>query len=216
MANRWVNSGNGDRLYLGVGWGGADFKLTADCDYSHKIKRCCSLEEKLWQPRQHIEKQRDITLPTKIRLSSRHVRMWELDYEESWAPKTWCFWIVVLEETLESPSDCKEIQSVDPKGNQHWIFFGKTDAESETPILWPCNAKSWLIGKGPDAGEDWKWEEKGMAEDEMTGWHHWLDGHEFELAPAVGGKQRSLACFSPWGHKDSYRTEQQDWTEQLR
>ena len=112
--------------------------------------------------------------------SSGHVWIWELDCEESWAPKNWCFWTVVLEKTLESPLDCKEIQPVHHKGNQSWVFIGRTDAKAETPILWPPHAKSWLIGKDPDAGRDWGQEEKGMTEDEMAGWHHQLDGHEFE------------------------------------
>ena len=112
--------------------------------------------------------------------SSGHVWMWELDCEESWAPKNWCFWTVVLEKTLERPLDCKEMQPVHPKGDQSWVFIGKTDAEAETPILWPPHAKSWLIGKDPDAGRDWGQEEKATTEDEMAGWHHQLDGHEFE------------------------------------
>ena len=106
--------------------------------------------------------------------------MWELDCEESWAPKNWCFWIVVLEKIIESPLDCKEIQLVHPKGDQFWAFIGRTDAEAETPILWPPHVKSWLTGKDPDAGRDWGQEEKGMTEDEMAGWHHWLDGYGFE------------------------------------
>ena len=105
--------------------------------------------------------------------------MWELDYKESWAPKNWCFWTVVLEKTLECPLDWKEIQPVHPKGDQSWVFIGGTDVEAETPILWPPDMKSWLIGKDPDAGEDWGQEEKGMTEDEMVGWYHWLNGHEF-------------------------------------
>ena len=113
--------------------------------------------------------------------------MWELDCEESWAPKNWCFWTVVLEKTLESPLDSKDIQPVHPKGNQPWIFIGRTDAEAETPKLWPHDTKRWLIGKDPDAGKDWRWEEKGTTEDEMVGWHHQLDGHEFEQALGVGG-----------------------------
>ena len=100
--------------------------------------------------------------------------MWELDCEESWAPKNWCFWTVVLEKTLESPLDCKEIQPVHPKGHQSWVFIGRTDVEAETPIFWPPDAKNWLTGKDPDAGKDWRWEEKGTTEDEMTGWHHRL------------------------------------------
>ena len=112
--------------------------------------------------------------------SSGHVWMWELDCEESWAQKDWCFWTVVLEKTLESPLDCKETQLVHPKGDQSWVFIGRADAEAETPVLWPPHVKSWLIGKDPDAGMDWGQEEKGTTEDDMVGWHHWLDGHEFE------------------------------------
>ena len=112
--------------------------------------------------------------------SSSHVWMWELDYKESWAPKNWCFWTVVLEKTHKSPLDCKEIQPVHPKGNQSWIFIGRTDAEAETPILWPPDAKNWLTGKDLDGRTDWRWEEKGMTEDEMVGWHYRLNGHEFE------------------------------------
>ena len=111
--------------------------------------------------------------------TSSHVWMWELDYKESWGSKNWCFWSVVLEKTLESPWDCKEIQSVHPKGDQSWVFIGRTDVEAKTPILWPPDAKSWLIWKDPDAGKDWGQEEKGTTEDEMVGWHHWLNGHEF-------------------------------------
>ena len=120
--------------------------------------------------------------------------MWELDYEESWAPKNWCFWIVTLKKTLESPLDFKEIQPVHPKGNQCWIFIGRTDADAETPILWPPDGKNWLIGK------DWR-QEKEMTEDEMVGWHHQLDGREFEQALGVGDGQGSLVCCSPWGHR---------------
>ena len=136
--------------------------------------------------KQTDKKSRDITLPTKVRLVkamvffSGHVWMWELDCEEGWVPKNWCFWTVVLEKTLESPLDCKEIQPVHPKGNQFWIFIGRTDAEAETPILWPPDAKRWLIWKDPDAGKDGRQEKKAMTEDEMVGWHHWLDGHGFE------------------------------------
>ena len=118
--------------------------------------------------------------------SSGHVGMWELDCEESWALKNWCFWTVVLEKALESPLYYKEIKPVNPKGNQSWIFIGRTDSKAETAILWPPDAKSWLIGKDPDAGKDWRQEEKGATEDEMVGWHHRLDGHEFEKAPGVG------------------------------
>ena len=145
--------------------------------------------------------------------SSGHVWMWGLEYKESWAPKNWCFWIVMLEKTLESPLDCKEIQSVHPKGDQFWVFIGRTDAETETPILWPPDAKSWLIGKDPDAGKNWGQEEKGMTEDEMVGWHHWLDGHGFGWTPGVGDGQGGLACCGSWGCKESDTTERLNWTE---
>ena len=139
--------------------------------------------------------------------------MWELDHKEIWALKNWCFWTVVLEKTLKSPLNCKEINPVNPKENQSWIFFGRTNAEAETPILWPPDAKSWLIWKDPDAGQGWRWEEKGIAENEMVGWHHRLDGHESEQAPRVGAGQGSLECCSPWGRKESDTTERLNWTE---
>ena len=144
--------------------------------------------------------------------SSGHVWMWELDCEESWAPKNWCFWTVVLEKTLESPLDCKEIQPVHPK-DQSWVFIGRTDAEAETPILWSPHEKSWLIGKDLDAWRDWGQEEKGTTEGEMAGWHHWLDRHEFEWTPGVGDGQRGLACCDSWGHKELDTIEQLNWTE---
>ena len=139
--------------------------------------------------------------------------MWQLDCEESWAPKNWCFWTVVLEKTLESPLDCKEIQPVHSKGDQSWVFFGRTDAKAETPVLWPPHAKSSLIGKDSDSGRDWGQEEKGTTEDEMAGWHHRLDGPEFEWTPGVGDGQGGLACCNSWGHKESDRTEWLNWTE---
>ena len=142
--------------------------------------------------------------------------MWELDYKESWVLKNWCFWTVVLKKTLESPLDCKEIQPVHPKGNQSWIFTGRTDAQAETPILWPPVVKNWLIGKDSDAGKDWGQEEKGTTEDEIAGWHHWLDQHEFEKAPGVGDGQGGLTCCSPWGRKESDMTKQLNWTEYVR
>ena len=131
----------------------------------------------------------------------------ELDYKESWAPKNWCFWTAVLEKTLESPLDCNEIQPVHPKGDQSWVFVGRTDVETETPILWLPDVKSWLIGKDPDAGRDWGQEEKGTTEDEMAGWHHWLNGHGFGWTPGVGDGQGGLACCSPWGRKEWDATE---------
>ena len=137
------------------------------------------------KPRQHIKKQRlyfvnEGLYSQSYGFSSSLVRMWELDYKESWAPKNWCFWTVVLEKTLGSPLDCKEIQPVHPKGNQPWIFIGRTDAEAEDPILWPPDVKNWLIGKDFDGVKDWKQEEKGMTENEMVGWLHQFDGCEFD------------------------------------
>ena len=150
-----------------------------------KLKDACSLVEKLWTTSTDIQKQRHyfaIKGPSSqgYGFSSGHVWMWELDYKESWALKNRYFWTVVLKTTLESPLDCKEIQPVHPKGNQSRIFIEKTDAETQFPILWPPDGKNWLIWKEPDSGEDWGQEEKGIIEDEMAGWHHWLNGHEFE------------------------------------
>ena len=139
--------------------------------------------------------------------------MWDLDCEESWVLKNWWFWTVVLEKTLESPLDCKEIQPVHLKGDQLWDFFGRTDAEAKTPILWPPHAKSWLTGKDPDAGRDWGQEEKGMTENEMVGWDHRLDGRESEWTLGVGDGQGSLVCCNSWGPKESDTNEQLNWTE---
>ena len=125
--------------------------------------------------------------------------MWELDCEESWVPKNWCFWTVLLEKTLETPLDCKDIQPVHPKGDQFWLFIGRTNVEAEAPIFWPPDAKSWLIWKDPDAGKDWGQEEKGMTEDEMAGWHHQLNGHGLGWTPRVGDGQGGLACCGSWG-----------------
>ena len=140
--------------------------------------------------------------------------MWESDYKESWVLNNWCFWTVVLEETLESTLDCKEIQPVKSQGNQSWIFIGRTDSEAKTPIVWPPDVKNWLTWKDPDAGKDWRQVEKGMTEDEMVGWHHWLDGHEFEQVPRAGGGQGSLVCRSPRGHKELDTLS--DWTDSNR
>ena len=164
------------------------------------------------KPRQHIKKQRHYFTdkgPSRqsYSFSSSHVRMWELDHKEGWALKNWCFWTVVLEKTLEHPLDCKEIQPMTPKGNQSWIFIVRTDAEAETPILWPSDVKNWLLGKDPDAGKDWKREEKGATEDKMVGWPHLLNGHEFEQALGVGDGQGSLMCCSSQNRKESDTTE---------
>ena len=139
--------------------------------------------------------------------------MWELDYKESWVPKNWFFWTMVLEKTLESPLDCKEIQSVHSKGDQSWVFIVRTDAEAETPVLWPPHAKSWLIGKDLDAGRDWMQEEKGTTEDEMAEWHHRLDGHEFGWTLGVGDGWGGLACCDSWGRKESDTTERLIWSD---
>ena len=137
--------------------------------------------------------------------------VWELDYKESWAPKNWCFWTLVLEKTLESPLDCKEIQPVHPKGDQSWVSIGRTDAVAETPELWPPDAKSWLIGKDPDSGKDWGQEEKGMTEDEMVGWHHQINGCGFEWTPGVGDGQGGPVCCGPWVRHDW--AAELNWTE---
>ena len=143
--------------------------------------------------------------------SDRAGVMWELDCEEGWPPKNWCFCTVVLEKTLESPLDCKEIQLVHSE-DQPWDFYGRNDAKAETPILWPPHGKCWLIGEDSDSGRDWGQEEKGMTGDEMAGWHHRLDGHEFEWTPGVGHGQGGLVCCNSWGHKESDTTDRPNWT----
>ena len=194
-------------------------KITADGECSHEIKRHLLLWRKAMTNLDSILKIRDIILPTKVRLFKAVVfpvvmyacEIWTI--KDGWGLKNWCFWIVAVEKTLESPLDCKKIKPVHPKGNQSWIVIGRTDAEAETPNLWPLDAKNWLIWKDSDAGNDWRWKEKEMTEDEMVGWHHQLYGHEFESAPWVGHGQGSLACCSPWGHKESDMTEQLNWIE---
>ena len=181
MANRWGNNGNSERLYLG----GGGSKITADGDCSHEIKRCLLLGRKSMTNLDSILKNRHYFANKGLSsqsygFSSSHVCMWELDCKESWVLKNWCFWTVVLEKTLENPLGCTEIQPVHPKGNQPWMFIGRTDAEAETPILWPPEVKNWLTGKDHDAGKDWRREKKGKTKDEMIGWHYWLNGHEFE------------------------------------
>ena len=147
--------------------------------------------------------------------SSSHVWMWELDNKKGWVLKNWCLQIMVLEKTLESPLDSKDIKPVNPLENKPWIFIGRTDAEVETPTLWPPNVKIQLIGKDPDAGKDWRQEKKGTTEDKMVGWHYWLNGHEFEQTPGDGEEQGSLVCCNPSGHKESDTTERLNWTELL-
>ena len=171
---------------------------------------------------QHIKKQRHYFVKKGSSsqgygVSSSHVWIWELDYKEIWAPKKWCFLTVVLEKTLESLLNCKGKHPVHPKGNQSWIFMGRTDAEAETPILWPPDAKSWLIWRGSEAGKDWRREEKGMTEDETVGWHHSLHALEFgklqELVMWRWWRQGGLACCRPWGCKEPDTTEWLNWTE---
>ena len=168
-----------------------------------------------------ILKSRDVTLPTKVHLVKAIVFPVVTYGCESWSvkkaecQKNWCFWTVVMEKTLESPLDCKEIQPVYPKGDQSWVFFGRNDAKAEIPVLWPPHAKSWLTGKDSDAGRDWGQEEKGTTEDEMAGWHHQLDGHEFEWTPGAGDGQGGLACCNSWGCKKSDMTERLNWTEEF-
>ena len=170
----------------------------------YKFKEIYIYNLKLWcdKPRQHIKKQRH-HLVTKVHIVKTVVFpivMWELDHKEGWAQKNWCFQIMVLEKTLESPSDCKEIKPVNSKGNQPWIFTGMTDAEAESSILCPPDVKSWLIGKDPDVGNGQ--EEKWVTEDEKVGWHHWLNGHEFEQPRRDSEGQGSLACCIPLGLKE--------------
>ena len=214
MGNKWANSGNSVRLsFLGS-------TITADGDCSHEIKRRLLLGRIAMTNLDSILKSRDITLLTKVCFSSSHVWMWELGHKESWPLKNWCFWTVMLEKTFESPLDCKEIKPVNPKGNQSWIFIGRTDAKAEAPILWPPAVRNRLIGKDPDAGKDWRREVKGMTENEMVGWHHQLSGHEFEWTPRVGDGQGSLVCCSPWGLEESdtseWVTELTDWLISFR
>ena len=184
-----------------------------------KLKKLTPWKKSYDQPRQHIKKQRHYFASKGLSsqsygFSNSHVWMWELDHKESWAPKNWCFLTLVLEQTLESHLDWKEIQPVNPRGNQSWIFIGRTDVEA--PILWTPDAKNWLTGKDTDAGKDWRHEEKGTTEDKMVGWYHWLDGHAFEQAPGVGDGQGSLACCSPWSRKESDTTECLNWTDMPR
>ena len=210
MGNRWANSGNTARLYfLGL-------KNHWRWWLQHEIKRCLLLGRKVMTNLDSIFKSRDFAnkgLSSQgYGFSCGHVWMWELDCEEGWAPKNWCFWTVMLEKTVESPLDFKEIQPVHSE-DQPWDFFGGNDAEAETPVLCPPHAKSWLIGKDSDAGRDWGQEEKGTPEDEMAGWHPWLGGLESEWTSGVCDGQGGLACCVSWGRKESDTNERLNWTE---
>ena len=189
-------------------------KITADGDWSHEIRTLAPWKKSYDQPRQHVKKQRDyftdqVLSSQSYGFSSSRVSMWELDHKEGWLQRNWCFWTVVLEKTIQSPLDFREIRSVSPKGNQSWIFIGRTDAEAETPMLWSPDVKSTLIRKDLDAGKDWRQEEKGMTEDEIVGWYHILNEHEFEQAlemvknreawhASVHGVEKSQTRLSNW------------------
>ena len=195
-----------DFIFLGL-------KTTADGDCSHEIKRRLLLGRKAMtsrhrQPNKKLRHYFSDKGPSSQSYGffSSHVWMWELDHKEGWVLKNWCFWTVVLEKTIESPLDYKKIKAGSPKGNQSWIFVRITDAEAEAPILWPPDTKNWLLGKYPDAGKDWR-QEKGTTEDEMIGWHHWVNGHEFEQALGDGEGQVSQECCNPWNCKESDTTE---------
>ena len=195
-------------------------KITADGDYSHEIKRCLLLGRKVMTNLDSIFKSRDITLPTKVHLvkamvfpaamygckscTVKKAERWRIDVFE-----LWCW------RRLESPLDCKEIQPVHSERDQPWDFLGRTDAKAETPVLWTPHAKRWLIGKDSNAGRDWGQEEKGTTEDDMAGWHHGLDGREFEWTLGVGDGQGGLVCFDSWGHKQSDTTQRLNWTEDI-
>ena len=213
MGNRWGNRGNSGWLFFFSG-------LQNHCRWwlqPWNWKMLTPWKESYDQPRQNIKKQRHYFVnkgPSThgYGFSSSHLWMWDLNYKESWVSKNWCFWTVMLAKTLESPLDCKEIQPVHPKGDQSWVFIRGSDV-SETPILWPPDAKNWLIWKDPDAAKDWGQVEKGTTEDEIVGWHHQLNGHEFRWTPEVGHGQRGLACCISWGCYKSYMTERLNWME---
>ena len=197
----WLHMESRDRFYflrLQIHW---------DSDSSHEIKRCLLFGRKAMTNLDSILKKQRHEFAHKglfsqsCGFSSSHIWMWELDHKPGWAPKNWCFWIVVLKKTLDSTLDREEIKSVNSTGDQLWVFTGRTDAEAETPILWPSAVKNWPIWKDPDSGKDWVQEEKGVTEDEMVGWHHQLNGCEFEQTLGDSEGQGNLVCCSPWGHK---------------
>ena len=194
-------------------------RITADGDCSHEIKRCLLLGRKAMIKLDSILKSRDITLPTKVHLVKVMAFPVVMYGCESWTIKkaecqrTDAFELWCWRRHLRVPSTARRSNSVNPKGNQSWIFIGRTDAEAETPILWLPDSKNWLTGQDPDVGKDWGLEDKGMTKDEMVGWNHWLNAHDFEQAPGVGDGQGGLVCCSPLGHMESNRTEQLNWTE---
>ena len=205
MAKRWGKSRNSDWLYFLCS------KITVDTDCSHGIKRCLLFGRKsmtkidtMLKSRYHFADKSPYG--QSYGFSSSQEQLWELDHNQGWMSKSWCFWIVVLEKTLDNPLDCKEIKSVNPKGNEFWIFIGRTYAKAEASKLWPPDAKSQLIGKQLDTGKDWGQEEKGVTEDEMVAWHHQNSGHEFEKILRESEGQGRLACSSPWGCKKADTT----------
>ena len=190
--------------------------MTITSDMPWNLKTLAPCKKSYDKPRQHIKKQRHYftnkgSYDQCYGVSSSHIWMWELDHKESWVPKNWCFWTVALEKTLESPLDCKKIKPVNAKGNQSWIFIGRTDAEAETPKLRPPEVKNWLLERDPDAGKDWRQEEKGTTEDEMVGWHHWLNGNEFEQALGAGDRQGKPGMLQTIG----LQRVESDWATEL-
>ena len=211
MANRWGNNGNGERLFSGAP---KSLQIvTAAMKLLLLGRKAITNLDSMFKNQRHYFTNKGPSSQS-YGFSSSHVWMWELGYKENWAPKNWRFWTVVLEKTLESSLDCKGIKPVSLEGNQSWIFIGRSDVEAEASLFWPPDVKNWLTGKTPDAGKDWRWKEKGTTEDEMVGWHNWLNGHEFEQALGVDDGQRSLGCLSPWGWKESDTTEWLNWAEQ--
>ena len=197
MTNRWGKSGK--KWQILISWAPKSlWMVTAAMKLRHLLLERKAMTDIVLKSRDHFANKG--LYSQNYGFSSSHVRMWELDHKEGWALKNSCFWTVVLERTLESPLDCKEIKPVNPKGKQPWIFIGRNDAKAS--ILWSPDAKSQLIGKDPDAGKDWGKEEKGVTEDEMIGWHHWLHGNEFEQSQGVSEGQGSLTYCSSWGCKE--------------
>ena len=204
---------DGETMQTGLDFIFLGSKITVDGDCSHEVKRRLLLGRKAtrnldsilqsilkWQQRYFADKG---PCSQSCGFSSSHVWIWELDHKESWAPKNWGFWTVVLEERLESPLDCKEIKPVNPKGNQSWIFIGRSNAEAEAPILWPPDVKSWFTGKDPDAGNDWGREEKRATKNEMVVWHHWLNEHESEQLREIVKDREAWSTAVLGGHKES-------------